>query len=193
MSLVVLVLLGLLDAAFSGFRSAQGRSGLVDHAHEDRVGMLRGLRLFPLLSSPAAAVLAIDLFRGRGLQAYVSAADLFLLVIAPFAAIVLLALAAYGILRWELRYLASAIILGPCTFLRPYVVTAAAVAVIARAGEVSVAIAATLAVIAVLVVEPILDNRAKMRETAGHPAVSSVPPAGIEPAAYGTGNRRSIP
>lgn len=50
----------------------------------------------------------------------------------------------YGVLRWELRYLASAVILGPCTLLRPYVVAAAAVAVIA-----------------VLVVEPILDSRAK--------------------------------
>jgi len=39
--------------------------------------------------------------------------------------------------------------------------TAAAVVVIVRAGEVSVAVAATLAVIAVLLVEPILDNRAK--------------------------------
>lgn len=161
MSLVVLVLLGLLDGAFSGFRSAQGRDGLVDHTREDRVGMLRGLRLFVLLSSPAVAFLAIDLFLGGSLHAYVSAADLFLLVIAPFAVIVLLALAAYGVLRWELRYLASAIILGPCTFLRPYVVAAAAVAVIVRAGEVSVAIAATLAVIAVLAVEPILDSRAK--------------------------------
>ncbi|GGU16717.1 hypothetical protein [Nocardioides albus] len=161
MSLVVLVLLGLLDAAFSGFRSAQGRSGLVDHAHEDHVGMLRGVRLFPWLSSAAVGVLAIDLLLGQDLEAYVSAADLFLLIIAPFAAVVLLALAAYGILRWELRYLASAIILGPCTFLRPYVVTAAAIVVIVRAGEVSVAVAATLAVIGVLAVEPVLDRRAK--------------------------------
>lgn len=157
MSLVALVLLGLLDAAFSGFRSAQGRSGLIDHAHADRVGMLRGVHLFPWLSLPALAVLAIDLFLGQDLQAYGSSADLFVLIIAPFAVIVLVALAAYGILRWELRYLASAIILGPCTFLRPYVVSAAAVVVIVRAGEVSVAIAATLAVIAVLAVEPILD------------------------------------
>ncbi|MFE6648801.1 hypothetical protein ACFVJS_19715 [Nocardioides sp. NPDC057772] len=161
MSLAILALLGLLDGAFSGFRSAQGRDGLVDHTREDRVGMLRGLLLFVLLSAPAAAFLAIDLFLGQGLEVYLSSAQLFLLVIAPFAAIVLLALAAYGVLRWELRYLASAIILGPCTFLRPYVVATAAVAMVVRAGEVSVAIAATLAVIAVLAVEPVLDSCAK--------------------------------
>lgn len=162
MSLVILVLLGILDAAFSGFRSAQGRTGLVDHAHEDGAGMRRGVVVFAMLSLPALAFLGID--RGllqHGVDAYVSAADTFLLAIAPFAAVVLLALAAYGALRWELRYLASAIILGPCTFLRPYVVVAAAVVAVVRSGEVGVAVAAGLAVVAVLAVEPILDSVAK--------------------------------
>ncbi|MFJ9388837.1 hypothetical protein ACIRON_08460 [Nocardioides sp. NPDC101246] len=158
MSLAVLVLLGALDAVFSGFRSAQGRSGMVDHTREDREGMLRGAGLFVLLSLPALAALAIDVLRrGRGIDAYDSAADIFLLFIAPFAAIVLLALATYGLLRWELRYLASAIILGPCTFLRPYVVSAAAVVAAVLAGEPGVAVTAALAVIAVLAVEPLLD------------------------------------
>lgn len=167
MSLVVLVLLGLLDAAFSGFRSAQGRSGLIDHADDDRAGMLRGVRLFSWLSAAAVVAFVVDLVLGRDLEAYVAAADLFLLVIAPFAIVVLLALAAYGMLRWELRYLASAIILGPCTFLRPYVVAAAAVVVIVRAGDVSVAVVATLAVIAVLAVEPILDGSRSVGRRAG--------------------------
>lgn len=163
MSLAILALLGVLDAAFSGFRSAQGRSGLVGHTHEDRVGMRRGVRLFPWLSLPAVAVLAIDLIVGQDLEAYVSSADLFLLVIAPFAVIVLLALGAYGILRWELKYLASAIVLGPCTFLRPYVVSAAAIVAVVRAGEAGATIAATLAVAAVLAVEPILDVQSRVR------------------------------
>ncbi|MEI7058631.1 hypothetical protein WBG06_22605 [Nocardioides sp. CCNWLW239] len=170
MSVVILVLLGVLDAAFSGFRSAQGRSGLVDHAQEDSAGILRGVRLFPWVAAPAVAVAVVDVLRGGG-AAYGTAGDLFLLIIAPFAVMVLLALAAYGILRWELRYLASAIILGPCTFLRPYVVTVAAIIVIVRTAEVTVAVAATLAVIAVLVVEPILDARARR----GKPPARRVP------------------
>lgn len=164
MSLVTLVLLGLLDAAFSGFRSAQGRSGLVDHSVEDRDGMLRGAVLFALLACPAIVVLCLDLgIRGQGVDAYATAASVFLLVITPFAVVVLLALAAYGVLRWELRYLASAMILGPCTFVRPYVVAAAAVVAVAQAGEAGIALAAVLAVVAVLAVEPILDVRSRIR------------------------------
>ncbi|MFE4000682.1 hypothetical protein ACFX43_18035 [Nocardioides sp. YIM B13467] len=164
MSLVILFLLGLLDAASCGFRSAQGRSGLVNHSAEDRAGMLRGAVVFVLLAFPALVVLGLDLrVRGQGVDAYATAAGVFLLVIAPFAAVVLLALAAYGILRWELRYLASAMILGPCIFLRPYVVAAAAVVAVARAGEAGMTIAAVFAVAAVLAVEPILDVRSRIR------------------------------
>ncbi|MGH3353789.1 MAG: hypothetical protein ACRDPS_24215 [Nocardioides sp.] len=133
--------------------------------------MRRGVRLFRWLSLPAVAVLAIDLIVGQDLEAYVSSADLFLLVIAPFAAIVLLALGACGIVRWELKYLASAIILGPCTFLRPYVVSAAAIVAVVRAGEAGMTVAAVLAVAAVLVVEPILDVQSRIRDVPrGRPA-----------------------
>ena len=154
-----LVALGLLDGAFSGFRSSLGRTGLVDHTESDRAGLRRGLALVTLLSAPALLVLGVDVaLLGEQASAYTDAGLTFLVVLTPYAASVLLALCAYGALGWKQRYLASALILGPFTLVRPYVVVAASLVGVLGAADVSVGVAAALAVAGVLLVEPVANR-----------------------------------
>jgi hypothetical protein len=59
--MTVLVLLGLLtlaflDAAFAGFRSSAGRTGLIDHRAADFRAASRGIALLSLLLVPPAAL-----------------------------------------------------------------------------------------------------------------------------------------
>lgn len=171
--LVVLACLALLDGAFSGFRASLGRTGLVDHRAEDRRGLRRGVAVVVMLSVPAMLALIVDLAAGgQELASYRDAGLDFLMIVGPYAAIVLLALAVYGLLRWELRYLASAVILGPFTLVRPYIVVAAAVVALVRAGSAGIAVTGALAAAAVLLVEPMC-GRVAARELSSqstHPA-----------------------
>jgi hypothetical protein len=68
---------------------------------------------------------------------------------------VLAALACYTLLNWRLRYLAAALILGPCTLLRPAVAITGAALGAALSNDTAVATAAGLSVVAVLTVEPL--------------------------------------
>jgi hypothetical protein len=146
----------------AGTRHAQRRTGLVDHTAEDRRGLSRGAALIVALAAPAVLVTVLDVTLGPGaMDAYVSAGTAALAVVGPYALIVLLALGAYGALRWELKYLASALILGPFTLFRPVVVVAAAIVAIVHASAVGVTVAVVLAGTAVLLVEPILNFQAR--------------------------------
>ncbi|WP_425954865.1 hypothetical protein [Xylanimonas sp. McL0601] len=159
--IAALACLALVDGAFSGFRASLGRTGLVEHAVEDRRGLVRGAVLITALAVPAVLSTVLDVTLGpAAMSTYVSAGLAALAVVGPYAVIVLLALGVYGALRWELRYLASALILGPFTLLRPVVVVAAAVVAILDVRTAGVAIAVALAAAAVLSVEPILNRRA---------------------------------
>lgn len=164
----ILVVLALLDGAFSGFRAALGRTGLVDHVAEDRAGLRRGVALVALLALPAITSMVVDVTIGGGSMASYRAACLsFLAVVGPYAVMTGGALGVYALSRWELRYLASAVILGPCTLLRSYVVVVAAVVAVARTPSPGVSVTATLAVSAVLLVEPILNQRHRARRLVG--------------------------
>lgn len=156
---ITLSVLACLDGAFSGFRSSLGRSALVDHTADDRRGLRAGAVLVGLLLLPATVIAAIDLATGGDAAAYQRAGTAFLLVIGPYALLVVLALAGYRALHWRLRYLASALILGPFTLLRPCVVIIAAIVGASRGGDPVVGVSGGLACAAVLAVEPLLDRR----------------------------------
>jgi hypothetical protein len=81
-----------------------------------------------------------------------------LAVYGPYALLVLLALLSYAVLGWRQRYLASALILGPFTFLRPVVALVGAVLAAVVGHDTVVALIACLATGAVLAVEPIADR-----------------------------------
>jgi hypothetical protein len=73
--------------------------------------------------------------------------------------VVAVALTVYASLRWELKYLASALVLGPFTLFRPLVIVTAGIFAINHERAIGVAITACLAAAAVLLVEPISNHR----------------------------------
>ncbi|WP_436698409.1 hypothetical protein [Nocardioides sp. BYT-33-1] len=148
---VALVVLAALDGMFSGFRSAAGRDGLIRTRRRDLLAQVRGLVLAVILLVPAALLGVAGLARGDRLS-WQRAAETMVSWYLPFGVLVLLALVAYGTLRWEHRFLATAAILGPGTFLRPVVVLAGGVHAAVRADDWSVTGAAVLAVAGVLAV-----------------------------------------
>jgi hypothetical protein len=149
--------LGLLDGALAGFRSSLGRSGLVDHRARDRLAARRGLRLMAVLLAPVAVLAGghVLLPGPWPADAYVRAGSGMLTVYVPYALVTLAALAAYVVLTWRWAYLASALILGPFTLVRPLVATAGVVVAVVRAGDPVVALGCLLALGAVLAVEPL--------------------------------------
>ena len=78
-----------------------------------------------------------------------------LAVYGPYALLVLAALACYATLNWQLKYLASALVLGPFTLLRPGIAILGAALGIALGKDPVTAFAAVLSAIAVLGVEPL--------------------------------------
>jgi hypothetical protein len=154
-----LVVLAILDGTFSGFRSSLGRTGKLDHRRSDVRAALRGGALVGVLLAPLVALTAADvLITGSRLGTYDDTGQAMLLVYAPYAALVLLALGAYFALGWQQRYLASAMILGPFTLLRPAVAVAGAIVGIVAGTDVRAAVLTVAFVAAVLAVEPLADR-----------------------------------
>lgn len=147
-----LVVLGGCDGAFAGFRSSVGRTGLVDHRADDARAQLRGLALVTGLLVPTAALALVHP------DDAVDAGVGMLTVYAPYGLLVLLALAAYASLGWRNGFLASALILGPFTLLRPLVAVAGGVAGVLLADRATTVLAVVLAVVAVLAVQPLCDR-----------------------------------
>lgn len=150
-----LLVLAVLDGAFSGFRASAGRNGLIDHRAADRLAGRRGIALVLLALSPVIAGVGADVAARPGrLAAYDRVGLAMLAIDGAYGVIVLGALACYLTLNWRKRYLASAVLLGPLTLARPAVAVLGGVAG-AIAGHDAVAAAfAALAVSAVLAVEP---------------------------------------
>jgi hypothetical protein len=150
-----LLFIAALDALFAGFRASCGRSGLVRHRQADALASRRGLALGALLLAPVAAAIAIDAAaRPDRLGLYDAAGQGMLAVYLPYGVVVLLALGAYVTLSWRRRFLASALLLGPLTLVRPLVALAGAGAAWWVTRDLAVGVASVAAVAAVLAVEP---------------------------------------
>lgn len=108
------------------------------------------------LLAPVIAAVCADAYIHPGhLGDYTRAGTAMLAIYGPYALLVLIALACYATLSWRLRYLASALILGPFTLLRPGSAILGTAAGVAASHDTAVAMAAILSVIAVLAVEPL--------------------------------------
>jgi low temperature requirement protein LtrA len=154
-----LLVLALLDGAFSGFRSSVGRTGLVNHRASDTRANQRGAALVTVLLVPVVALASCAAAADhRRAAAFTRAGRVMLAIYGPYAALVLAALAVYALLGWRQRYLASAVILGPFTLLRPIVAVAGAVAAALVCHDLVVAVSAVLATVAVLACEPLADR-----------------------------------
>jgi hypothetical protein len=132
-------LLALVDAGFAGYRDGAGRDGRVFKAEFYRRAIRRGLRAG--LATVAAGALWTALWTltspawrtglARAAQALLPA----LMVALGYAALVLIALAAWAIAEADLRSLASVIVLGPFTLLRPVVIAAMALVAVGAAPD----------------------------------------------------------
>lgn len=150
-----LLVLALLDGAFSGFRASAGRTGLIDHRAADRLAGRRGAALVLLALSPVIAGVSADVAaRPDRLAAYDRAGLAMLAVDGAYGVIVLGALACYLTLSWRKRYLASAVLLGPLTLARPAVAVAGGAVGIIVGHDALAAVFVMVAVSAVLGIEP---------------------------------------
>jgi hypothetical protein len=151
-----LAVLALLDGTFAGFRASAGRTGLIDHRRADQLACLRGGALVCVLLAPVVAIASTEVaLHPPRLAVFARAGEAMLAVYGPYGLVVLAALGCYAALGWRNRYLASAVILGPLTWLRPAVVAAGAILGSAAGPDPLVWACAGLAIAAVLAVEPV--------------------------------------
>lgn len=156
---VVLAALAVLDGSFAAFRSSVGRTGLIDHRDSDLQAMRRGAAMAALLLLPVAVLATIDVLRGADrLHAYTRTGEGMVIIYLPYAALVLAALCVYGLLGWRLKYLASAVILGPFTLLRPAVAVLGLVFGAIWSRDTAAILLAGLSVAAVLMIESLADR-----------------------------------
>ena len=168
---VMLLVLAVLDGSFAGFRASVGRNGLINHRQSDRQAARRGAGLVCVLLVPAIAAARADLVvHPAHLGLYARAGKAMLEIYGPYALLVLIALACYTALNWRYKYLASALILGPFTLIRPVIVILGGTVGAAMSSDAAVATAAGLSVIAVLAVEPIASRLWYTRALRGVPA-----------------------
>ncbi len=151
---LALAVLALLDGCFSGFRGAAGRDARTDKRAYARRACLHGTVAGAAVLGVLTAVCAV-LVPGR-YAAFTTAGGRMLLVLVPYALLVLGALVAYsGSPRPAVQTLASTLVLGPFTLVRPLVVVAGVAA--ACSVEVPVVCATSvLSGVLVLLVEPLL-------------------------------------
>ncbi|KRE37760.1 hypothetical protein ASG73_08960 [Janibacter sp. Soil728] len=141
-----------LDAALSGYRAVQGRSGRLPSRRRDLTAHLTGLRVgIMLLAVPV--VLGVMATSEAEREAVARAGVLWSSWLALPTVLALLVLLT---LTWRWRYLATALVLGPMTWLRPVAAVMAGVAGAAQVEEWPARAAVLLTVVAVLAVEPVV-------------------------------------
>ena len=157
---VVLGVLALLDGCFSGFRAAAGRDARTDKRAYARAACAQGARcgLGVIVAMAVCSLTAVAETPARYAE-FVRAGERMLLVLMPYAVLVLGALLGYVRLRrTSLQTLMSTLVLGPFTLMRPLVVVVAVL--LGLAGPDLVVQAVTLlAGLLVLAVEPLLRRR----------------------------------
>lgn len=159
---IPLALLGLVDAAFSGFRAYAGRDARIRKHRATARAALRGLAVGAvLLLAPAltaALLLPTAPDQARTYKALVAGGLGYLLPLTVYATAVLLSLAAYFALPFRASTLAMVIGLGPLTLLRPLAIAAACLGALLNGGAPALLVG-VIAGAAVLCVEPAVHRR----------------------------------
>ncbi|WP_030667883.1 hypothetical protein [Streptomyces cellulosae] len=158
-----LVAIGLVDAAFSGFRAYAGRDARIRKHRAVTRSALRGLAVGSvLLVTPALTAVTVLMTAGDQAHAYAALTDGaigYLLPLTVYAAAVMLSLAAYFVLPFRASTLAMVVGLGPLTLLRPLVVVVACLGALATGGGWRSLLVGAVAGTAVLCVEPVVHRR----------------------------------
>jgi len=160
---VPLVVLGLVDAAFSGFRAYAGRDARIRKHRAVTRAALRGLTVGAVLLLAPALTAALLLLtapgRARTYDTLTDGGIGYLLPLTVYATAVLLSLAAYFVLPFRASTLAMVIGLGPLTLMRPLAVAAACLGAVINGGGGSALLVGAIAGAAVLCVEPVVHRR----------------------------------
>ncbi|RKT15806.1 hypothetical protein BX285_0128 [Streptomyces sp. 1114.5] len=160
---VPLLLLGLVDSAFSGFRAYAGRDARIRKHRSTLRAAGRGLAvgavllLAPALTAALLLLTAAD--RARTYDTLAAGALGYAVPLAGYAAAVLLSLAAYFTLPFRAATLAMVIGLGPLTLLRPLAVATACLGTLRTGGGPAALLVGAVAGAAVLCVEPLVHRR----------------------------------
>ncbi|MGW4380954.1 hypothetical protein [Kitasatospora sp. NPDC004531] len=171
-----LLVLGLVDAAFSGFRACAGRDARIRKRRVNARAALRGLAVGAVLLAAPAVVAVVCLLTAadprRALAELSAGGRGYLLPLALYAAVVLLSLAAYLLLPFRASTLAMVVGLGPLTLLRPLVVAAACLGAFLNGGGRSSVLIGAVAGAAVLSVGPLV-HRLWYRPALAAPAATT--------------------
>ncbi len=155
--------IALIDGAFAGFRAATGRSGMINKRVYYIVAARRGFLAAATMLGLVAAVLLTDLvFAARPSVCYASlvrAGSGLLVVIGPFAAVVIVSLIGYTTLPRRPATFLILLGLGPLTLLRPLIVVVACAVGVWLAHDIDAALGVIQAGIGVLAVEPFVHRR----------------------------------
>jgi hypothetical protein len=139
---LLLWLLATLDAGFTGYREAAGRSGLIDKRRYYLVAMLRGALFGQIAIAVAAGIILVMLSMAPHAQTLLSdferAGSRMLVIYVPYAAIILIAFIFRLIPSVDIRSITSTLIFGPFTLIRPLVAVAGLVYGILAAPRVAV-------------------------------------------------------
>ena len=150
MTALILVVLALMDTAAAGFRDAAGRNGLLDkvgyYRRAARLGALWGLVPVGVIAGVVLGLTAVSPDPTLWSD-YLRAGQVMTWIYGPTATLVAVAMGIYLSPRFEVRSLATVIILGPFTLLRPVVITAGAVAAVVAVPRWEVAAAACAVIV----------------------------------------------
>lgn len=168
---LALALLVVGDATCSGVRAVVGRDAHLNVRALVRRGAGWGAVLGGCVVGTVAALGAVVTVVGFDLDQLAAPAAPAVLVLGPFGTLAGLGLVGYLRPSLDLRCLAVAVVLGPCTLARPLVLVAACVAA-GWSSPTGVRLVVVAVTGALLVAEPVLGRRMR-----------AMPPAGLAPAA----------
>ena len=126
----LLACLAVTDGGFCGFRDAAGRDARIFkeeyYRRATRRGLLYGLAGMAVSGSFVALAIAVSPAPRALYFELITTGTWLLPILVAYATLVLLALGFWAAAEADIRTLASVVILGPFTLIRPYVVAAAA-------------------------------------------------------------------
>ena len=125
---IVLWLLATLDASFTGYREAAGRSALIDKRRYYQGAMMRGAVFGQVAVGVAAVMILVLRLVTRNPQSLIwdfeKAGSRMLVVYVPYAMVILFAFLVRLIPSVDIRSITSTLIFGPFTLIRPVVAVA---------------------------------------------------------------------
>jgi hypothetical protein len=147
---IALAVLAVFDALLAGFRGAAGRDGLIDKRRYFRAAIVRAGLLALCLVGFNIGVVAVLVASGGSWAAFVHAGVVCVWIFGSFATLTVIAIALWFVRDPDTQLLATVIVLGPFTLVRPFVIAGGLAIAAASSSEPRVWIAACVAAITML-------------------------------------------